>query len=112
MRWMKLKPIIQSEVSQEEKHQYNFHWIMEKAREFQKNIYSCFIDYAKAIHCVDHNKLWKILKEMVLVTTSEMTQNIQDIQKTDRTPLWPEEQLGKLIAVYYYKAILRQNSRL
>ena len=85
---------------------------MEKAREFQKNIYSCFIDYAKAIHCVDHNKLWKILKEMVLVTTSEMTQNIQDIQKTDRTPLWPEEQLGKLMAVYYYKAPLRQNSRL
>ena len=37
---------------------------MEKAREFQKNIYFCFIDYAKAFHCVDHNKLWKILKEM------------------------------------------------
>ena len=39
-------------------------WIMEKAREFQKNIYFCFIDYAKAFHCVDHKKLWKILKEM------------------------------------------------
>ena len=39
-------------------------WIMEKAREFQKNIYFCFIDYAKAFDCVDHNKLWKILKEM------------------------------------------------
>ena len=38
--------------------------IMEKAREFQKNIYFCFIDYAKAFDCVDHNKLWKILKEM------------------------------------------------
>ena len=37
--------------------------IMEKAREFQKNIYLCFIDYAKAFDCVDHNKLWKILKE-------------------------------------------------
>ena len=36
-------------------------WIMEKAREFQKNIYFCFIDYAKAVDCVDHNKLWKIL---------------------------------------------------
>ena len=90
----------------------NIHWIIEKASKFQKNIYFCFIDYAKAFHCVDHNKLWKILKEMVLVTTSEMTQNIQDIQKTDRTPLWPEEQLGKLIAIYYYKALLRQNSRL
>ena len=39
-------------------------WIMEKAREFQKNIYFCFIDYAKAFDCVDHKKLWKILKEM------------------------------------------------
>ena len=42
----------------------NISWIMEKAREFQKNIYFCFIDYAKAYDCVDHNKLWKILKEM------------------------------------------------
>ena len=42
----------------------NIQWIMEKAREFQKNIYFCFIDYAKAFDCVDHNKLWKILKEM------------------------------------------------
>ena len=42
----------------------NIHWIIEKAREFQKNIYLCFIDYAKALDCVDHNKLWKILKEM------------------------------------------------
>ena len=39
-------------------------WIIEKAREFKKNIYFCFIDYAKAFDCVDHNKLWKILKEM------------------------------------------------
>ena len=44
--------------------QKNIRWIMEKAREFQKNIYFCFIDYAKAFDCVDHNKLWKILKEM------------------------------------------------
>ena len=42
----------------------NIHWIVEKAREFQKNIYFCFIDYAKAFDHVDHNKLWKILKEM------------------------------------------------
>ena len=41
-------------------------WIIKKAREFQKNIYFCFIDYAKAFHCVDHKKLWKILKEMGL----------------------------------------------
>ena len=42
----------------------NICWIMEKAREFQKNIYFCFIDYAKAFNSVDHNKLWTILKEM------------------------------------------------
>ena len=42
----------------------NIHWIMEKAREFQKNIYFCFTDYTKAFDCVDHNKLWKILQEM------------------------------------------------
>ena len=42
----------------------NIHRIIEKAREFQKNIYFCFIDHAKAFDCVDHNKLWKILKEM------------------------------------------------
>ena len=42
----------------------NIRWIMEKAREFQKNIYFCFIDYAKAFDCVDQNKLWKVLKEM------------------------------------------------
>ena len=42
----------------------NIRWIMEKAREFQKNIYFCFIDNAKAFDCVDHNKLWKILKDM------------------------------------------------
>ena len=42
----------------------NIRWITEKAREFQKNIYFCFIDYAKAFDCMDHNKLWKIMKEM------------------------------------------------
>ena len=42
----------------------NIHWIIEKAKEFQKNICFCFIDYTKAFDCVDHNKLWKILKEV------------------------------------------------
>ena len=49
----------------------NICWIIEKAREFQKNIYFCFIVYAKAFDCVDHNKLWKILKEMG--TTDHLT---------------------------------------
>ena len=42
----------------------NIHWIIEKARELEKNIYFCFIDYTKVLNFVDHNKLWKILKEM------------------------------------------------
>ena len=45
-------------------HIANIHWIIKKAREFQKNIYFCFIDYTKAFDCVDHSKLWKILQEM------------------------------------------------
>ena len=44
----------------------NIRWIIEKAREFQKNVYFYFIDYAKTFHWVDHNKLWKILKELVI----------------------------------------------
>ena len=47
----------------------NIHWIMENAREFQKNIYFCFLDYAKTFDCMDHNKLWKILKEWEYQTT-------------------------------------------
>ena len=46
----------------------NIHWIIEKAKEFKKNIYFCFIDYAKAFDCVDHNKLWKIFKETGIPT--------------------------------------------
>ena len=45
----------------------NIHWIIGKAREFQKNIYFCFIDYDKVFDCVDHNRLWKILQEMGLI---------------------------------------------
>ena len=44
----------------------NIHWIIEKARQFQKNIYFCFTDYTKAFDCVDHNKLWKILQETAI----------------------------------------------
>ena len=47
----------------------NICWIIEKARDFQKNIYFCFIDYTKAFDCVDHNELWKILKEIGYQTT-------------------------------------------
>ena len=50
-------------------HIVNIHWIKEKAREFQKNIYFCFIDYTKAFDCVDHKKLWKIILEMGIQAT-------------------------------------------
>ena len=55
----------------------NICWITEKAREFQKNIYFCFIDYVKAFDCVDHNKLWKILQEMgILDHTTCLLRNL------------------------------------
>ena len=60
-------PDVQAEFRRARGNRYqivNIYWIIEKEREFQKNIYFCFIDYAKAFDCVDHNKLWKILKEM------------------------------------------------
>ena len=65
----------------------NIRWIIEKATEFQKNIYVCFIDYAKAFDCVDHNKLWKILKEMgILDYLTCLLRNLYAGQEaTDRT---------------------------
>ena len=60
----------------------NICWITEKAREFQKNIYFCFINYAKAFDCVDHNKLWKILKEMEIPDhLTCLIRNLYAIQK-------------------------------
>ena len=64
----------------------NIHWIIEKAREFQKNIYFCFIDYAKAFDSVDHNKLWKILKEMgILDHLTSLLRNLYAGQEAVRT---------------------------
>jgi len=61
-------------------------WITEKAREFQKNIYFCFIDYAKAFDCVDHNKLWKILKEVGIPDhLTCLLRNLYAVQETIRT---------------------------
>ena len=54
----------------------NIHWVIEKPREFQKNTYFCFIDYAKAFDCVDHNKLWKILKDMEYHITTCLLRNL------------------------------------
>ena len=61
----------------------NIHWIMEKAREFQENIYFCFIDDAKAFDCVDHNKLWKILKVMGI--PDHLTCLLRNLYATIRT---------------------------
>ena len=58
----------------------NICWIMEKAREFQKNIYFCFIDYAKAFDYMDHNKLWKILKEMGIPASWEICMQVKKQQ--------------------------------
>ena len=71
----------------------NIRWIIEKAWEFQKNIYFCFIDYAKAFHCVNHNKLWKIFQEMGIpdhLTTWEICLEV----KKQQLELDMEQQTG------------------
>ena len=72
----------------------NICWIMEKAREFQKNIYFCFIDYAKAFDCVDHNKLWKILKEMGIQATWPASWEICMQVRKQQLELDMEQQTG------------------
>ena len=72
----------------------NIHWIVEKAREFQKNIYFCFIHYAKALDCVDHNKLWKILKEMEYQTTWPASWEICMQVRKQQLELDMEQQTG------------------
>ena len=92
----------------------NIHWIIKKAREFQKNIYFCFIDYT--FDCVDHNKLWKILKDMgipdhltCLLRNLYAGQHMVDMQQLE---LDKEQQTGSksgkeyVTAVYYYPAYL------
>ena len=71
----------------------NICWIMEKAREFQKNIYFCFVGYAKAFDCVDHNKLWKILKEMEIL--DHLTCLLRNLQvRKQQLELDMEQQTG------------------
>ena len=72
----------------------NICWIIEKAREFQKNIYFCFIDYGKAFHCVDHNKVWKILKEMGIPDHQTcLLRNLYTVRTRHGTTAW--FQIGK-----------------
>jgi len=71
----------------------NLHWIIEKSREFQKNIYFCFIDYAKAFDCVDHNKLWKILKWKYKTTWPASWETYMQVRK-QQLELDMEQQTG------------------
>ena len=83
----------------------NIRWIIEKARKFQKNIYFCFIDYARVFDCVDHNKLWKILKEMGIPDhLTSLLRNLYAGQEatvrtghgtTELVPTWNWFQIGK-----------------
>ena len=72
----------------------NIHWIIKKTREFQKNIYFCFLDYAKAFDCVDHNKLWKILKEMEYKNTWPASWEICMQVRKQQLELDMEQQTG------------------
>ena len=72
----------------------NIRWIIEKAREFQINTYFCFTDYAKAFDCVDHNKLWKILKEMEYQTTWPASWEICMQVRKQQLELDMEQQTG------------------
>ena len=103
----------------------NIHWIIEKAKEFQKNIYFCFIDYAKAFHCMDHNKLWKILQEMGIPDhLTCLLRNLYTCQEaTVRTGHGPTDwfQIGKevrqgcILSAYLfnlYAEYIKRNARL
>ena len=82
----------------------NICWIIQKAREFQKNIYFCFIDYAKAFDCVDHHKLWKILKEMGI--PDHLTCPLRNLYVSQEvTELDMEQQTGSKLGKKYIKAV-------
>ena len=83
----------------------SIHWIIEKAREFKKNIYFCFIDYAKAFDCVDHTKLWKILKEIGVPEhlTCFLRNPYSCQEETVRMDM--EQQTGSKLGKEYVKAI-------
>ena len=88
----------------------NIHWIIEKAREFQKNIYFCFIDYAKAFVYVDDNKLWKILKEMGIPyhLTGPASWEICMQIKKQQLELEVEKHTGSKLGKEYVKAVYCQ----
>ena len=83
----------------------NIHWIIEKPREFRKSTYFCFIDYAKGFDCMDHNKLWKILKEMKYQTTWPFSWEICMQIKKQQLELDMEQQTGSKLGKEYVKAV-------
>ena len=84
----------------------NIHWIIEKAREYQKNVYFCFIDYDKAFDCVDHNKLWKILKETGI--PDHLTCLLRNLFAVQEATVRASSKLGKeyIKAVYCHRTHL------
>ena len=85
---------------------YNIRWIIEKAREFQKNIYFFFIDYTKAFDCVDHNKLWKILQEIGISYLLTASWEICVQVKKQQLQLDLEQWAGSKLGEEYVKAVL------
>ena len=83
----------------------NIHWIIEKARQFQKNNYFCFIDYTKAFDCVDHNKLWKILQEMEIPDHLTCLREICMQVRKQQLELVMEQQTGSQSGKDYVKAV-------
>ena len=83
----------------------NIHWIIEKARKFHKNIYFCFIDYAKAFDCVDHNKLWKILKKMRIPDTWAASWETYMKIRKQQLDLDIEQQTGSKLGKEHVKAV-------
>ena len=90
----------------------NIYWIIEKTREFQENIYFCFIDYATALDCVDHNKLWKILQEIGV--PDHLTCLLRNLyaNKKQQLELDMEQQTGPKSGKEYIKVIYCQPSYL
>ena len=80
-------------------------WIIQKTRAFQRNIYFCFIGYAKAFDCVDHKKLWKILKEMGI--PDHLTCSLKNLMQVKKQQLEPdmEQQIGSKSGKAYVKAV-------
>ena len=83
----------------------NIHWITEKAREFQKNIYFCSTDYAEAFNCVDHNKLWKIIKDMWIPDHWSASWEIGVQLRKQQLELDMERQTGSKLGKEYVKVV-------